>query len=249
LILYLYGWVEYTYSHVNYAAYQAGLQMRSPWIEVPGPDGEWQSILDELGFPAGLPRMMTLDVSSLPICRNGRFRIRTNMEVFWDQIFMAEDVSGDEMIEVHELRPVKADLRFLGYPREYSPDGADPTLYDYHRVDQGVPFKNLTGTFTRFGNVLPLLERVDDQFVVMARGEEIALEFDAGALPDLAPGSARTFVLHVDGYCKDMDLYTAFPYTVEPMPYHEMENYPPDSPNKTPEDLAIEWNTRKMVGQ
>ena len=151
------------------------------------------------------------------------------MEVFWDQIFIGENVLGSK-IRINTLRPVVAELRYLGYPREFSPDGADPILYDYHRIDQGLPFKNMTGNFTRFGDVRELLQEVDDRFVIMARGEEIVLEFDETALPKLPKGWSRTVVLHSDGYCKDMDLYTAFPHTVEPLPYHGMKNYPPEEP-------------------
>jgi hypothetical protein len=82
LVLYLYGWVEYTYSHVNYAAYQAGISMTPPSIEVPDESGCWTVAVPEAGFPAGLPRMMTLDISQLPIRGDGRFRICTNMEIF-----------------------------------------------------------------------------------------------------------------------------------------------------------------------
>lgn len=250
IVLYLYGWVEYTYSHVNYAAFQAGLTMRSPWIEVPDTNGNWHAALPEAGFPAGLPRMMTLDISSLPIREEGRLRIRTNMEVFWDQIFVGEDLAGPE-IRVHTMPPAVAELRPLGYPREYSPDGANPTIYDYHRLDQGLPFKNLTGNYTGFGDVRPLLELVDDQFVIMGRGEEIALEFDATILPELPDGWSRTIVLHADGYCKDMDLYTAFPDTVSPLPYHAMRNYPPTTPISEAEkndEYREAWNTRQIVG-
>jgi hypothetical protein len=247
VVLYLYGWVEYTYSHVNYAAYQAGLTMQPPSIEVPDGRGGWRVAVPDAGFPAGLPRMMTLDVTALR--GEPRMRIRTNMEVYWDQIFAAEDVSGAG-IRTHTLRPVVADLRHLGYPREYSPDGADPTLYDYRRVDQGLAFKNLTGHFTRFGDVRELLSGVDDRFVIMGRGEEIALEFDATALPALPVGYARTIVLHSDGYCKDMDLYTAQPDDVEPLPYHAMDNYPPAAPRTEPkdyQDYRRTWNTRRVL--
>jgi hypothetical protein len=190
---------------------------------------------------------MTLDVTALR--GEPRMRIRTNMEVYWDQIFAAEEVSGAG-IRTHTLRPVVADLRHLGYPREYSPDGADPTLYDYQRVDQGLAFKNLTGHFTRFGDVRELLSGVDDRFVIMGRGEEIALEFDATALPALPVGYARTIVLHSDGYCKDMDLYTAQPDDVEPLPYHAMDNYPPAAPRTEPkdyQDYRRTWNTRRVL--
>jgi Tfp pilus assembly protein PilF len=250
VILYLYGWVEYTYSHVNYAAWQAGLRMESPRIEVPDRRGGWRVAVPEMGFPAGLPRMMTFDISDLARGGDGRLRIRTNMEIFWDQIFAAVDVT-DARLRRRVLRPAVAELRPLGYPREYSPDGADPTLYDYQRLDAGLPFKNLTGNFTRFGDVRALLREVDDRFVIIGRGEEIALEFDASSLPELPPGWSRTLVLHSDGYTKDMDLYTAFPETVDPLPYHGMDGYPPRRPRPASpgfERYLKEWNTRRIVG-
>ncbi|MBC8329417.1 MAG: CRTAC1 family protein, partial [Planctomycetes bacterium] len=227
LVLVLHGWVEYTYSHVNYAAWQAGVAMRSPWIELPDGAGGWSPASPEMGFPAGLPRVMTVDISELPLQTDGRLRIRTNMEVSWDQIYAAEDLSAGGLVR-HELHPTAAVLRPLGYPREYSPDGSDPTVYDYHRLDLGVPFKNMRGIFTAHGDVRELLRRVDDRFVILARGDEIALEFDATGLPPLPEGWSRTLVLHADGYCKDMDLYTAYPDTIEPLPFHGMANYPPE---------------------
>ncbi len=249
-IMYLWGWVEYTYSHVNYAAYQAGLSMDIPSVEIPDGSGGWKVAIPGAGFPAGLPRMMTLDITDLPIRDHGKLRLRTNMEVFWDQIFVGVDVM-DQRIKRHTLTPDVADLRYLGYPREYSPDGNDPTAYDYHRVDQGLPFKHLTGNFTRFGDVRELLRDVDDRFVVMARGEEIVLEFDATRLPPLPAGWARTIVMHADGYCKDMNLYTAHPDAVDPLPYHAMDNYPPEqSGHSSPEmqEYIKTWNTRQVVG-
>ncbi len=251
LALYLHGWVEYTFSHVNYAAWQAGIVMEPPRIEQPDGSGGWRVVDSGLGFPAGLPRMMTYDVSGLDLRNHGRLRIRTNMRVFWDQIFLAVDVR-DSRVRAHVLTPAAAELGYLGYPREYSPDGREPTLYDYHRVDRGVPFKNMAGGYTRFGEVGALLWAIDDRFVVMGRGEEIALAFEASALPPLAPGYARTFVFHADGYCKDMDLYTAFPDTVEPMPYRAMDNYPPSRPPPNEAELAADrrkWNTRRIAGR
>jgi tetratricopeptide (TPR) repeat protein len=247
LILYLYGWVEYTYSHVNYAAHQAGISMRPPSIEVPDNFGGWRVAIPEAGFPAGLPRMMTVDISSLAEEGLSRLRIRSNMEIYWDQIFIARD-NPNAVSHQSILSPRVAALRPLGYPREYSPDGGNPTLYDYHRLDQGIPFKNLTGDFTQFGDVRELLSEVDDRFVIMARGEEIALEFDATGLPQLLPGWSRTLVLFADGYCKDMDLYTSFPDGVDPLPYHAMKNYPPESPDRESAD-PVRLNTRRVVGR
>jgi hypothetical protein len=250
-ILYLHGWVEYTYSHANYAAHQAGLSLRSPSIEVPDGRGGWRTAIADIGFPAGLPRMMTCDVTELVRDGQTRFRIRTNMLVFWDEVFLAREASGGRLA-THRLNASLAELRPLGYPREFSPDGAEPTEYDYQRIDRSLAFKNLSGSLTRFGDVRPLLGKVDDQMVVMGRGEEIALEFDAARLPPLPAGWARTVVLSVDGYCKDMDLYTAYPDTIEPLPYRAMDNYPPSRPRRA--DAAYDayrrtWNTRHVPGK
>ena len=255
LVLCLYGWVEYTYSHVNFAAEQAGLSLASPCLEIPDGQGGWKVAVPELGFPAGLPRMMTFDLGHLSrhdletLRGQGRFRIRSNMEMYVDQLFVAEECGGRDL-RVHTLDPTVAELRPLGYPREFSPDGRDPTIYDYHRLDVGVPFKNMSGRYTRFGDVRELLSQVDDCFCLMARGEEIALEFDALQLPPLPEGWSRTFVLHADGYCKDMDHYTAAGETVEPTPHHRMSNYPPDSPvDAATWERQQRWNSRRISGR
>jgi hypothetical protein len=234
---------------VNYAAHQAGLTMRSPSLEARDASGAWRTVVEELGFPAGLPRMMTFDLTGLPLGDDGRIRIRSNMEVFYDQIFLGLEAPS-EPLRVHRLEPAAAELRPLGYPREYSPDGADPTLYDYQRLDTGVPFRNLSGRFTRFGDVRETLLASDDLHCTLARGEEVALEFDARALPALQDGWTRTFVLWSVGYCKDMDLYTAFPETVEPLPYRGMKNYPPEEPLPAEaRERQSRWNTRRVSGR
>jgi len=248
-ILYLYGWVEYTYSHVNYAAWQAGKTMQGPRIEIPDGQGGWTVARVDAGFPAGLPRMMTLDISSLPIRHDGRLRIRTNMQIYWDQAFVGRNVAGPTMV-AHCLKPSRAELRMRGYPQEFSPDAGNPTLYDYDRLDHGMTFKSLAGRYTRFGSVGPLLDQTDDQFVIMGRGEEVAVQFDAASLPELPAGWSRTCFLHVDGYCKDMDLLTAFPETIDPLPFHAMDHYPPRRAKpRAPRPLERRWNTRYILGR
>ena len=43
-------------------------------------------------------------------------------------------------------------------------------------------------------------------FVVSRAGDEIALSFDAAALPALPDGWTRTFLLYADGFSKEMNL-------------------------------------------
>jgi hypothetical protein len=153
--------------------------------------------------------------------------------------------------EPHSLPLLHGELRHAGYPREYSPDAREPAIYDYERRDASMPFRRMTGRYTRYGDVRPLLLDADDQLVVFGSGEELALEFDASRLPELPQGYVRTAVLSAVGYCKDMDLYTAYPHSVAPLPWLEMEDYPPRRPfpdEKARDEYERTWNTRRVYG-
>ena len=69
----------------------------------------------------------------------------------------------------------------------------------------------MPGRYTREGDVRELLREADDLFVVSRPGDEIALSFDAAALPPLPAGWTRTFLLHSIGYSKEMDRNSASP--------------------------------------
>ena len=56
-------------------------------------------------------------------------------------------------------------------------------------------------------------------FVIAKPGDEIALDFDAAPRP-LPDGWTRTFLLLADGFSKEMDINSASPDTVEPLPFH-----------------------------
>ena len=79
-----------------------------------------------------------------------------------------------------------------------------------------------------------LLRATDDMFVVSRPGDEIALSFDASALPPLPAGWTRTFLLYSDGYSKEMDLNSASPDQAWPLPFHRMTTYPYAAPEHFP---------------
>ena len=148
-------------------------------------------------------------------------RIQTNMRIYWDQILV--DASGQTFpTTLTRLDPIVANLTWRGFSAEVTPDGREPIGYDYARVTRVSPWKQMIGRYTREGDVRPLLNRTDDKFVISRPGDEIALSFDATALPPLAPGMSRTFLLYADGYSKEMDLNSASPDTVAPLPFHGM---------------------------
>jgi hypothetical protein len=82
----------------------------------------------------------------------------------------------------------------------------------------------MVGHYTREGDVGPLVGRTDDLFVVSKPGDEVALSF--AALPPVAPGRTRTFLLYVYGYSKEMNPRSASPGSVEPLPFRAMSGYP-----------------------
>jgi hypothetical protein len=172
-----------------------------------------------------MARMMTIDLTGQVPPATRKLRLTTNLEVFYDQIFVARH-AGRDGITVRTAPLLEATLRRAGFAREYSPDGRLPLLYDYDQSDATAPFHVLKGAYTRYGSVKELLTSYDDRYVVMGPGDEVALKFNAAGLPVVPTGHARSFVLVSHGYCKDMDLYTATPRTLEPLPFRAMSQYP-----------------------
>jgi hypothetical protein len=134
--------------------------------------------------------------------------------------------------------------------QEYSPDGKEPTLYDYDRIDR-VPVSRLSGRLTRYGAVTPLLRERDDRFVIFGPGDVLTVRFDARRLPPLPSGWKRSFVLKTWGYCKDAAPFTATGDTVRPLPFQAMSSYPYGPREHYPRDAEHEayrreYNTRQV---
>jgi Flp pilus assembly protein TadD len=251
LFLCLAGWTDYPYPESIWAAHQAGVEMLPPVLERKTADGRWEKVADA-GFPAGLPRMMTLEVTGKlggPSCE---LRLRTNLHVFLDQAFIApmiESVSpgqGRGVVRGTALEVKDATLSARGVMKEYSPDGREPTMYDYDRLD-AFPVSRLSGRLTRFGDVTELLRAPDDRFVIFGAGDELSVRFDARSLPRLPEGWKRSYVLRTWGYCKDAAPFTAQSETVGPLPFRAMSNYPyrADEKHLDP-DYDRKWNTRRV---
>lgn len=225
VVLLLYGWVDYADSSSNLAASQAGVKGIPPYLEVADPGGGFRPGLAQMGFPAGLPKSMLVDLEGLVGPDSNRIRITTNMRLYWDQIQLAT-VVPEGRVTITELAPDRAELRFRGYPAPFSPDGRAPFLYDYQRSAQTDLWDAHQGHYTRRGDVMELVDRVDDRYVIVRHGDELALSFRADRLPDLPDGWRRTLLVLSDGFGKDMDLNSARPDRVEPLPFHGMSAYP-----------------------
>jgi tetratricopeptide (TPR) repeat protein len=232
-LLLLTGWTDYAFSSDNVAASHAGFESKLPALQVKDARGQWQTIIEDIGIPVGRPQTVTVDLTGKFLSSSREVRIVTSLRIYWDQI-LVDTSTGSAPASITRLDPVSADLHWRGYSSEITPDGREPFVYDYEKVSDASPWKVFPGRYTRVGDVRELLQRSDDQFVISRTGDEISLSFDARRLPKLPTGWTRTFLLYADGFSKEMDINSASPDQVMPLPYHGMKRYPYGSTNAYP---------------
>jgi cytochrome c-type biogenesis protein CcmH/NrfG len=255
LLLYMNGWIFPTDASINVAISQSSdLKVVPPEIQVINKSGKWETVIDNLGFPMGKDKMLIADLSGKFITSDHRIRIRTNMEIYWDQIFFSIGAS-DYPVVSKVLNPVSADLHYRGFSRSYRKGGRyGPHWFDYSDVSKEAKWNDLQGNYTRFGNVLPLLLESDNKYIISNAGDETTVEFDAKVLPELKNGWERDFLIRTVGWVKDGDLNTAHGNTVLPLPFHGMETYTPSIVDAYPDDPELkkyneEYNTRKVTSK
>lgn len=250
--LLLNGWIFPTDASINLALSQArAAGPAMPSLAVPDRDGRWITVLPDLGFPAGKSKTVIADLSGKFPAADYRVRIRSGMQVYWDE---ARVVTGGTraLSRITRLDPVAADLHYRGFSRTYRKGGRyGPHWFDYDQVSTAPRWRPITGAYTRFGDVRPLLLASDDQYAILAPGDEITISFDAAGLPPVAPGWRRDFLLYTDGWIKDADLNTAYGTTVGPLPFHGIRQYPYAPGDAYPTDSArrryqAEYNTRSI---
>ncbi len=246
------GYVNYFSATSLYAAWQAGVKPISPYAEAQLPDGSWQRIADDVGFPAGLERTIVVDLSGKLPAGAHRIRLVTNLEIYWDQVLI--DQSSNAEAKTAELPLANATLHFRGYPTQI--EGASPgdLDYDYNRVSLTGPFQHQRGNYTRMGDVTALVNGIDDRSVIFGSGEEIAVEFDATVLPVLPAHWKRDYFFYANGFVKDMDWWDASPFTVAQLPFHAMSAYPYPDSEEYPQDAQsldyqLNWNDRFDSGE
>ena len=246
------GYVNYFSATSLYGAWQGGIKPISPYAEAQLADGSWQRIADDVGFPAGLERTIVVDLTGKLPAGARKIRLVTNLQIYWDQVLI--DNRAEAEARTAEMPLAAATLHFRGYPTQI--EGASPgdLDYDYDRVSLTGPFQRQRGSYTRMGDVTPLLTSIDDRYVIFGSGEEIAAEFDAAKLPALAAGWKRDYFFYANGYVKDMDWWDASPFTVAQMPFHGMSAYPYPANEKFPDDAdalkyQLKWNDRFDSGE
>ncbi len=221
------GWVYPTDSSINVAMGQGGrVRPQGLSLEALTDSGRWVVVASDLGFQAGKSKTILIDLE--PLARAGaagarRLRLRTNLEIHWDAIGVA-DRAPSAGLQLRRVAPDRATLGYRGFSVTRQ-EGRDlPELPVYDRLASTTPrWRDLVGYYTRFGDVRDLVLGVEDRYVIMNAGDELALSFPASPPP--AAGWTRDFVLIGDGWNKDGDFNTGYSKTVLPLPRHGRPDY------------------------
>ena len=193
-------------------------------IEVQNASGKWVTARANLGVPAGRFKTAVIDLSELFLPgAERRFRLRTNLEIYWDKLAWAT-AAPSIAIETKRLLPYTAELNHRGFSQVVQANPSSPEVPLYGQVtNTGDNWPSLEGYYTRYGDVLRLIETRDDRYVIARSGDELRLRFRE-ATP-VRPGWRRDFVLVGDGWMKEGDYSFRYSTTVQPLPYHAKKEY------------------------
>src|SRR6185436_9030732 len=202
------------------------VQPRGLSLEAQDRSGRWVTVSPDLGFPAGKNKTVLIDLQQVPVAgvaHARRLRLRTNLEVYWDRLAVADGVERAQL-STSRLQPERAELRYRGFSQTDYSNRRQPEIPVYDKIANVTQrWRDLVGYYTRFGDVRELLGGVDDRYVIMNAGDELKMSFRAPAPP--ASGWTRDFVLIGDGWEKDGDYNTTFSKTVLPLPRHDRPDY------------------------
>ncbi len=242
LSLVLNGWIRFGGGMANIAA------SHNPEFPFPFPKleaevgGDWQPVDVQVGVPAGKTKTIVVDLTDCIPAGTQRLRLTDAFELHWDRIALfgksqralgniAEGaevplnaVPGPAPVRCQVMAPLMADLHRRGYSAYAELPWTEPLtpIYDQLRKPpyQLTPF----GWATRYGSVGELLATNDQALVIIAGGDELALEFSTDGLATPPTGWVRDYFLCVVGWDKDADYHVAAGDTIEPLPWRGMDD-------------------------
>jgi Tfp pilus assembly protein PilF len=230
------GWLHPSDSSINIALGQGNHEApKTLSLEVPDGHGGWRIANANLGFPAGRKKICLFDLSNVFVPGTPhKLRLGTNLEVYWDSIEWAKGLPKTAL-KITQLAPKIADLHYRGYSIIHQENPSSPETPDYNRLASTTQiWRDLSGYYTRYGDVRELLAGADDRYVIMNAGDELGLRF--AAPPPPPTGWVRDYIIAGDGWIKDGDYNSTNSQTVLPYPYHARKEY-----NSAPTKLEDEW--------
>ncbi|MCW4014959.1 MAG: hypothetical protein NWF06_01175 [Candidatus Bathyarchaeota archaeon] len=231
-----YEWIDQFKTAAANGLVENGTQINPPaYMEVMDAQGNWVQVPQDRQMPIPgdyVPRTFTVDLNGLFPEDITEYKIRiTN---FWNVTFdyIGIDTSAQEDIEIYEISAT-ANL--------------DP-------LEFGTVVSNVSGNFTKYGDVTELLlPEADDMYVIGMQGDKVSLKFYTSELPPLEEGMERSFFMFVACWFKDPvgNWGYEFDFTVDPLPFRDMSGFPYPDTESYPtteeyENYLQEWNTRTI---
>jgi hypothetical protein len=193
-------------------------------LEVLDANGDWKLVplsITELPKPMEIRRVHVVNVTGAFLTDVYKIRLTYLFQTYIDSIYF--DMSADEPISINEVPLARSDLQYYGFSRR--DEGAGMMDFFYGEKIDGSKYDVMPGNYTRYGDVNPLLAATDDKFVIFGSGDEIQMKF---ANPVSQPeGTKRRYLLYMDGYYKNFKT-PVIDFTVEPLPFAAMSNFPYD---------------------
>ncbi|MFT7462745.1 MAG: hypothetical protein ACI9EF_001087 [Pseudohongiellaceae bacterium] len=242
------GWLLWPDASVNVsAARHPTVSFEPPLLSVPDGDG-WRPAGPPIGFIAGKTKTMIVDITEMVDRNDPRLRLSTTLALSYDAIRLVLD-DDDAPFSDTPLSPSLASVGWRGFSALIpDPTGEFGEAFDWDELAEP-RWDQHPGQYTRYGDVLQLLQTVDDRTVIFGAGDAVTLSFAAAPLPELPEGWTRDWLLYLDGWAKDQDPNTSAARTVEPLPFHAMSDYPPPAGEAFPRSAALDawraqYNTR-----
>ena len=114
--LFLRGWIYPTDASINVAlSQQSSIKPAAPSLEVRDAKGRWHTVIADIGFPSGKDKTIVVDLAGKFPTADHHVRIRTNMQIYWDQAFVARDLANSPA-KITTLPPLSADLHSAASP-------------------------------------------------------------------------------------------------------------------------------------
>jgi Flp pilus assembly protein TadD len=248
LVLVLSGWLRFGGGMANIAAsHDPNLPFPFPVLEVETGQDQWQPVDVNVGTPAGKTKTIVADLAGKLPPGSRRLKLSTAFELHWDRIALFERHQNPVTIFTR-LAPCKTDLHWRGFSEFKDLPWYYPLTPDYDRVNQKPGWRiTPSGWCTRYGPADELIAESDDALVILNGGDELTLSFSASRLPEKPAGYTRTFFLYSVGWDKDADFHVVAGTTVEPIPFHGMDDQrygQPQDPVRDREWWIEKYNSR-----
>src|ERR1022692_1419516 len=130
-VLILNGWVDWADGSTFMAASQAKKDLVLPHLQVKDAAGRWQTVIEDMGIPAGKPKTISVDLTGKFLSASREVRIVTNLCVYWDEIFLSEETAAPP-VRLTDIDRKSATVGLRGFSRVViDPRREQPESFEY----------------------------------------------------------------------------------------------------------------------